>query len=301
MKRSVSILLAVMLSVMVLSGCVSASLPAPTAAEAEEFESELGKVLASAGFSGSLGFADKSVTGEYSAGDKLGAYTITRDSHVLISVDLSDILKGGASVSFDIEAYYERFGTLDAAATDYWKQIRRRGGVSDDIDNTVTHTDMSIESQRDLGAWSAGKVLTDRILFNIRRERRVELMAEGFRWDDLFRWRSFDQMTVTPYRVEGFKIWNSDMTQWYSRLDYTSASPNMSSPEKSDYLLPLEIVTANNPIAAQGGLKWKMGHYLTPLAADEFRKTSDQSSGFDDSPLYQNPYWGRQANYPAEQ
>ena len=200
-----------------------------------------------------------------------------------------------------IEAYYERFGTLDAAATDYWKQIRRRGGVSDDIDNTVTHTDMSIESQRDLGAWSAGKVLTDRILFNIRRERRVELMAEGFRWDDLFRWRSFDQMTVTPYRVEGFKIWNSDMTQWYSRLDYTSASPNMSSPDKSDYLLPLEIVTANNPIAAQGGLKWKMGHYLTPLAADEFRKTSDQSSGFDDSPLYQNPYWGRQANYPAEQ
>ena len=110
MKRSVLILLALMLSVMVLSGCVSASLPAPTAAEAEEFESELGKVLASAGFSGSLGFADKSVTGEYSAGDKLGAYTVTRDSHVLISVDLSDILKGGASVSFDIEAYYEADG-----------------------------------------------------------------------------------------------------------------------------------------------------------------------------------------------
>ena len=84
---------------MLLAGCATASLPAPTAEEASAFESELGKVLASSGFSGSLGFADKSVRGDYQPGDKLGLYTVTRNSHVRIDVDLSDIFSGGATVS----------------------------------------------------------------------------------------------------------------------------------------------------------------------------------------------------------
>ena len=158
---------------------------------------------------------------------------------------------------------------------------------------------MQIESEQDLGAWSAGRII-DPTLFNIRRERRIELMLEGFRKDDLYRWRSLDQLKSHPYKVQGIRLWNSDMTSWYNDLDYTSASPNVSAPDDGDYLLPLEIVKANNPIVTQGGLVWNMAHYLTPLGADEFRKTSYQASGFTDSPLYQNPYWGRRANYPAE-
>ena len=96
-----------MVAAMLLAGCATASLPAPTAEEASAFESELGKVLASSGFSGSLGFADKSVRGDYQPGDKLGLYTVTRNSHVRIDVDLSDIFSGGASVAFDVEAYYK--------------------------------------------------------------------------------------------------------------------------------------------------------------------------------------------------
>ena len=101
--------LAVMIlaSVTLLASCVTASLPAPTAEEAAAFESELSKVLASSGFSGSLGFADKSVRGDYHPGDKLGLYTVTRDSHVRIDVDLSDLFSGGANVAFDVDAYYK--------------------------------------------------------------------------------------------------------------------------------------------------------------------------------------------------
>ena len=198
-----------------------------------------------------------------------------------------------------MEAYYERYGNLDSKATDFWQQIRRRAKVSDDIQTTISLTGMQIESEQDLGAWSAGRII-DPTLFNIRRERRIELMLEGFRKDDLYRWRSLDQLKSHPYKVQGIKLWNSDMTSWYNDLDYTSASPNVSAPDDGDYLLPLEIVKANNPIVTQGGLVWNMAHYLTPLGADEFRKTSYQASGFTDSPLYQNPYWGRRANYPAE-
>lgn len=37
-------------------------------------------------------------------------------------------------------------------------------------------------------------------------------MSEGFRWDDLRRWRSMDQLVNTPYQVEGFKLWGEMKT-----------------------------------------------------------------------------------------
>ena len=42
-------------------------------------------------------------------------------------------------------------------------------------------------------------------LYNIRRERRVELAAEGFRLRDLRRWCALDKMQ--NYHVEGFNLW----------------------------------------------------------------------------------------------
>src|SRR5690606_866739 len=38
----------------------------------------------------------------------------------------------------------------------------------------------------------------------IRRERRVELMAEGFRWDDIARWAAADELIIGQ-RPKGFK------------------------------------------------------------------------------------------------
>lgn len=135
--------------------------------------------------------------------------------------------------------------------------------------------------------------------YNIRRERRVELMLEGFRWDDLYRWRALDQLETTPYHLEGFRIWDSDMTDWYNDLDYTSSEANVTSPSESDYIRVWEIRKQNNPISTQNGVKWKKGHYLSPVGIDEFRKTSYQNEGYTDSPVYQNPYWTMEPNSTA--
>lgn len=194
-----------------------------------------------------------------------------------------------------IEACYERTGQLDAKADSYWKTIRRRAGVDEDYIKTINATDMEQEKRHDWAAYSAG-MLVDATLYNIRRERRIELMLEGYRWADLYRWRSLDQLITTPYHLEGFKIWNSDMTEWYSDLDYSSASANVTPPIESDYVRVWEIRKQNNPITTQGGVTWKMGHYLTPVGIDEFRKTSYQSAEYTDSPLYQNPYWTMNPN-----
>lgn len=200
-----------------------------------------------------------------------------------------------------IEAYYERYGSLNEKADKYWRDIRRRGGVAEDYNITINNTDIEKESLGDWGAYSAGNLLTDKTLYNIRRERRIELMLEGLRWSDLYRWRSMDQMITKPYRIEGFKIWNSDMTAWYKNLNYTSTtSPNVTPPSEGDYVGVWEIVKVKNPIVEQGGLIWKMAHYLSPIGIDEFRKTSNQKEGYTDSPLYQNPYWSMEPETPAE-
>ena len=100
---------------------------------------------------------------------------------------------------------------------------------------TIEATSMQEEAKYDWGAYSGGR-LVDATLYNIRRERRVELMLEGFRWDDLYRWRALDQLETTPYHLEGFKNMDSDMTDWYNDLDYTSSEANVTSPSESDYI-----------------------------------------------------------------
>ena len=57
----------------------------------------------------------------------------------------------------------------------------------------------------DWGSYSAGSQV-DATLYNIRRERRVELAAEGFRFNDLKRWRSLDQ--VKDVHVQGINFWD---------------------------------------------------------------------------------------------
>jgi hypothetical protein len=137
-----------------------------------------------------------------------------------------------------IEACYELNGSLDAKARQYWTAIRERAGVDPDIDKTIAATVMSEEAKNDWGAYSAGN-LVDVTLYNIRRERRCELMAEGLREMDLKRWRAMDQMISTPYHIEGFKLWGP-MQEWYDSRDlvYGSATATVSDPSVSPYLRP---------------------------------------------------------------
>jgi starch-binding outer membrane protein, SusD/RagB family len=194
-----------------------------------------------------------------------------------------------------IEAYYERFGSLDAKADDYWKRIRNRAGVDPDFNNTIAATDLSKEAANDWGVYSAGQMV-DKTLYNIRRERRCELMAEGLRFMDLKRWRALDQMIATPYHVEGFKLWGGTIQTWYSasdlKYDIGDAS-NVSSPTRSQYIRPYEKTPTN---LAYNGYKWAMAHYLSPIASQHFLITSKDGKDASTSPIYQNPGWSTTPN-----
>jgi hypothetical protein len=152
---------------------------------------------------------------------------------------------------------------------------------------------MSIESRGDWGAYSKGN-LVDPVLFNIRRERRCELIAEGARHRDLCRWKSYDQ--VINYQIEGFNLWGGNMLDWYNNENGESilisegtpgVAPNVSSPENSDYLRPYQIVKENNLV--YNGYNWHKAHYLQPIAFEHFQLTSDGDPT--NSVIYQNPYW----------
>lgn len=196
-----------------------------------------------------------------------------------------------------MESSYERSGTLDATAREYWTIIRKRSKVDIDIDKTINMTDMNKEAENDWGAYSAGTILTDKVLFNIRRERRCEFLAEGFRYMDLRRWRSMDQLIDTPYHAEGFHLWNTPMEAWYTNLiaDNTS-NANVSSKDKSEYLRPHERYSGQ---AGYDGLTWRMAHYLNPIMIRQMQVTSDDGANVSTSPIYQNPYWPSEADQLA--
>ena len=191
-----------------------------------------------------------------------------------------------------IEAYYERYGNLDGTATAYWKKLRaRNAGMDTDFQKTINATDMNIEAKTDWGAYTAG-VVVDPVRYNIRRERRCELMAESFRMMDLKRWRSLDQLITTKYHVEGFHIWGTPMEKWYKEADLKST---ISSPERSEYMRPFEAKMNN----AFDGLTWQMAHYLRPIPIYQMMLTSPDATTASESVIYQNPYWPLEANMPA--
>lgn len=193
-----------------------------------------------------------------------------------------------------IEAYYEKNNSLDGTAKQYWQMIRERAKVDANIDKTIEATDISKEALNDWGAYSGGKLLSDPILYNIRRERRCELMAEGLRWMDLQRWRSLDQMITVPYHIEGFKLWGP-MKEWYKKEDGSSnlvygldnSKSNVSPPERSLYLRPYEKVAGSLVL---DGYRWAMAHYLCPIAIHDILITS-KNNELETSPIYQNPGW----------
>lgn len=201
-----------------------------------------------------------------------------------------------------MEAYYERYGNRGGHVDEYWEILRQRAGLpSNSIQTTIDHTDMTQEKEDDWGAYSAGKVLTDKTLYNIRRERRCELMAEGLRYMDLCRWRSMDQMKTEPYFVEGFHLWNTPMEDWYADGDLLadgSADATVSSPSLSEYLRPYQ---RNANQICYDGYTWHMAHYLNPIPIDQFLVTAPDGQTIEDSPLYQNPYWPTTADMPAEE
>ena len=206
-----------------------------------------------------------------------------------------------------MEANYELNSVLNNKSESYWLALRKRAGINADYKVTNQYTDMNIEAKNNFSAYSAGQ-LVDVTLYNIRRERACELISEGFRYDDLRRWRALDQLINNAYHVEGFNIWGSETLnslyngELYYLGDGSGKTPNISSPTLSNYIRPYQKVENN---LLFNGLRWTPAHYLYPIDMGEFNITSTSPVGeggidHSTSPLYQNPGWPTTANQGAE-
>ena len=177
-----------------------------------------------------------------------------------------------------LEAYYLRYGNLGGYCDTYWKALRERAGVSTDYSATIAATDL--EQENDLAVYSKGELI-DETLYNIRRERRCEFIAEGMRLDDLKRWRALD--TMIEYQVEGFNLW----TEMYEMYDATQITSDLvSQASVSEYLRPMQITSSN---AAYDGYNFPKPHYLEPIPISQFLLTVSSTTG--ESTIYQNPGW----------
>lgn len=190
-----------------------------------------------------------------------------------------------------IEACYVKNGNLDGNASSYWQQLRRRAGLPADFSVTIDATDLSKEG--DWAKYSHGQLI-DKTLYNIRRERRNEFIAEGMRWADLKRWRALDQ--VANYQIEGFNLWDSMYKNYtkdgVSRLRAEpEKDPNVSPKSNSVYLRPYQITMQNNNL--YNGYNFTQAHYLSPISYQHFLLASDGDPS--KSTIYQNPYWPIQA------
>lgn len=176
-----------------------------------------------------------------------------------------------------IEADYMDNNQLDENSDKYWRALRKRAGISEDYQATIKATDLTKEI--DLAKYS-GADLVDETLYNIRRERRCEFIAEGMRLDDLYRWRSLDHMK--NYHTEGMNYWD-EMAAQYANVDATF---NLS-PAEYVYLRPYW-----NNVAAKDGYTFEEANYLSPLSYDVFRLSTPEPGGnVSTSVVYQNPGW----------
>lgn len=205
-----------------------------------------------------------------------------------------------------IEASYLKEKRINTKADQYWRAIRTRAGIEPDYMVTVNATDMAQEAKNDFAAYSAGQLLSDKILYNIRRERRCELMAEGMRFFDLKRWRALDRAKTNPYIIEGMKLWGP-MQNWYKNTDGTSKlieagtagkTANVSKISESLYMRPYRINLASTNLVLEG-YRWTPAHYLEPIAIQHFLITATNTSDLNSSVIYQNLGWPLTANSGA--
>ena len=195
-----------------------------------------------------------------------------------------------------LEAYYMRNGNLGGNCDRYWKALRQRAGVDDNYNKTINAT--QLDKENDLAVWSKGQEV-DKTLYNIRRERRCEFIAEGMRLDDLKRWRALDKMQ--NYQPEGFRLWGTQNEQLYTNPTKELSPDVVSQSGISNYLHPLQVSASS---AAYNGYNFPKPHYLDAIPIAEFllcispNGVTPTANGM--SLLYQNPGWPTKADGPAD-
>ena len=113
------------------------------------------------------------------------------------------------------------------------------------------------------------------LLNEIRRERKIELVCEGFRVDDIFRWAAADEV------IKGKKPLGAYRAQWENRSDASAAFKNALKQLPVDvngYIAPYDKYGAMDE-----GYQFNLDRdYLKPLPTEELVLNPQ---------LKQNPGW----------
>ncbi|GIJ94321.1 RagB/SusD family nutrient uptake outer membrane protein [Capnocytophaga stomatis] len=94
----------------------------------------------------------------------------------------------------------------------------------------------------------------DPLLYEIRRERRIELVGEGFRFNDILRWKA-GKLINNPKTVKGMKLTDA------LKAEYNSAAVNKLTVDGDKYLVVYP--------AYQNGYTWDDKMYLYPIPTDQ--------------------------------
>ncbi len=211
------------------------------------------------------------------------------DNDQILGVNACPIFRTAEAMLNYMEACVEKTGSVDGTAADYWRQLRRRAGVDEDFNATISATDLNKELQ-----WSvySGTTMVSSLIFNVRRERVAETFNEGLRFMDLIRWRSFDRMLTDKWIPEGCNFWDEMHVAYEGNgpiLADGSPSSTVSGPSQSKYLRPYSAnMASTNELL--NGYSWREAYYLYPLGAVDLTSASPTRKP-EDSNLYQNIHW----------
>lgn len=156
-------------------------------------------------------------------------------------------------------------GTITQADIDKTvNALRRRVGMAGLLDMNNIITDPN---------WEFGSISP--LLNEIRRERKVEFVCEGYRLDDIYRWAAADEL------VAGKKPKGAIKAQWENYPDATNAFKEAWASlgeDENGYIDPFKSYPAMND-----GYKFNLNRdYLSPLPTNELTLNPD---------LKQNPGW----------
>ncbi len=201
---------------------------------------------------------------------------------------MGEVLVNHAEVAWEL-------GKFDQSVADATiNKLRTRGNIATMKVSDITS---SFDPKRDKGGWapsSGDKVQgtpdyeVDPVLWEIRRERRVELYCEGFRFNDIKRW------------AKGKYISQQLFGAWVKKAEYEDerhiviGAKTPATPAVANFTLPLAgddgTVMPNNPSVSEGRVYvrekpspgWLNKQYLSPIPLNELTLNPE---------LKQNPGW----------
>lgn len=155
-------------------------------------------------------------------------------------------------------------------------KLRKRAGVAPlDINNT---TPTPVEYKMDYGY-----NISD-LLYEIRRERLVELYAEGFRWDDICRWRA-GKLCTSPLSIYGITV-SDETREQYDAMYGTAVDSHVFDIDGGNVATASyngkRYVKLYQTMGDGKGYTWNDKLYLYPLPSEELSLNIN---------LEQNPGW----------